>query len=119
VAEGALLREQVLFGESWSDVCIFSADPAPMPDFELGNWYYCTHPESLFVRNLVVARPDEDRRYSIFNREFTIRHAEGTSVKETISSPERLRSLLSDHFSLNVDISRNLTCPGLDFQESI
>jgi N-hydroxyarylamine O-acetyltransferase len=118
IPEGAFLREQVNFGESWSDVCIFSPDAASLPDFELGNWYYCTHPESLFVRNLVVARPAKDRRYSIFNREFAVRHADGSSVKEIIASPEQLRSLLHEHFGLDLDPGLKLQCPGLDFGET-
>lgn len=115
VRSGAFFLEQVNFGGDWSDVCIFSPDAAPTPDFELGNWYYCTHPQSLFVRNLVVARPDDDRRYSIFNREFAIRPASGEAEKEFIASPRRLRELLLQYFGLDVDLSSNFECPGLDW----
>jgi N-hydroxyarylamine O-acetyltransferase len=113
--DGAFFLEQVSFGGPWADVCIFSPDPAPTPDFELGNWYYCTHPESIFVRNLVVARPEEDRRYSIFNREFSIRRPDGSSVKEMIASPGRLQELLKQHFGLDLDFGSTLACPGLDW----
>jgi N-hydroxyarylamine O-acetyltransferase len=118
VRQGAFLLEQVSFGEGWSDVCIFSPEPAPTPDFELGNWYYCTHPESLFVKNLIVARPDNDRRYSIFNREFAIRSANAVSKKEFIATPKRLQELLSKYFGLNIDLGSDFACPGLDWEAS-
>jgi N-hydroxyarylamine O-acetyltransferase len=115
IRRGEIYLEQVSFGGPWADVCEFSAEPAPAPDFELGNWYYCTHPESLFVRTLYVARPDEDRRYSIFNREFVVRHVNGTSEKEIIETPQRLQALLKRHFGLDLAFGPTFVCPGLDW----
>ena len=102
VRQGKAWLEQVNFGDGWGDVCTFSADEALQPDFELGNWYYCTHPDSLFVRNLVVARPGENARYSVMNREFSVRTPGGPTVRQAIESPRHLESLLDRYFGLRV-----------------
>ena len=115
---GAELLEQVNFGREWADVCLFSPEPAPQADIELGNWYYCTHPDSIFLRNLVVARPDVDRRYSIFNREFAIRPAQGPATKETIASPERLGVILQEYFGLECPDLSALAVPELQWDRA-
>jgi N-hydroxyarylamine O-acetyltransferase len=113
IPTGDGLLEQVSFGAGWADICVFNPVMAPLPDFELGNWYYCTHPDSTFIRNLVIARPGEDRRYSILNHEFVIRHLDGRAQRETIRSPERLRTVLKEYFDLEWPDVAALACEGL------
>jgi N-hydroxyarylamine O-acetyltransferase len=113
LARGDQLLEQVNFGSGWLDVCLFSPAPAAQPDFELGNWYSHTHPQAKFVQNFLVARPEADRRYAISNREFSMRHVDGTSRKEVVASPEQLRTLLERHFGLTLPPGAPLVCPGL------
>jgi N-hydroxyarylamine O-acetyltransferase len=110
---GEELLEQVNFGAGWNDICLFRPEEAPLTDFELANWYYCTHPDSAFVRNLVVARPDRDRRYSIFNNEFVIRLAHGRIQRETIKSPARMDVVLGEFFGLENAATASLACEGL------
>jgi N-hydroxyarylamine O-acetyltransferase len=113
VPVGEELLEQVNFGAGWADVCVFRPVGVPAPDFELGNWYYCTHPQSLFVRNLVVALPGADHRRSLFNHEFVTRWVDGRTERETIGSESRMRAVLSDHFGIKLSPHARLACEGL------
>lgn len=113
LAHGELMH-QVLVGGTWSDVYQFALEPAPPPvDFEMGNWYSCTHPNANFVRNLVVARTRPDHRLVINNREFIVRHRDGHADKSPISTWPELCSLLAQHFDLHVDPARPFHPPHL------
>ena len=97
----AAILQQLRSGSDWLDVCEFSlTEPAPM-DFELGNWYSCTHPKAKFMNNLVSARVTADRRVIIFNCDFTYRYPDGRAETHSIESPEELLALLAEHFGLN------------------
>ena len=100
VREDRTLTHQLFTADGWTDVYTFTLDdPAPV-DFELGNWYSCTHPQGHFLNNLIVTRVAGDRRLALFNREFSIRHPDGRVEKEPVDSPARLLTLLAEHFDL-------------------
>ena len=101
VARGGLIAHQARLGDTWSDVCLFAPDAAPAIDFELGNWYSSTHPQSRFVQNLVASRAGDSCRHTLLNREFSTRHADGRVDKRTIESPDALVALLAERFDLH------------------
>lgn len=113
VPVGEELLEQVNFGSGWVDICMFRPVGVPAPDFELGNWYHSTHPQSLFVCNLVVALPGADHRRSLFNHEFVTRWVDGRTEREMIGSERRMRAVLNEHFGLNLSHHDHLSCEGL------
>ncbi|MEO7598769.1 MAG: arylamine N-acetyltransferase, partial [Opitutus sp.] len=96
----SLLVHQAKIGDDWGDVYQFTLEPSPPIDFALGNWFTSCHPQSRFVQNLVAARIEDDHRYTIFNREFTIRGRDGRAIKREIESPDELLAILADHFHL-------------------
>ncbi len=52
-------RELVLQSQAdgeWCDVYAFAPEPVPDIDLAVSNWYTCTHPQSMFVRGLIVSR---------------------------------------------------------------
>ncbi len=92
---------QMRSGTEWLDVYEFTQnEPVPM-DFELSNWYSCTHPKAFFVNNLVVTRVERDRRVIIYNCDFTYRYPDGRAETKNIESPEELLALLAEHFGLH------------------
>ena len=108
----ATMLQQLRSGSDWLDVCEFSLiEPAPM-DFELGNWYSCTHPKAKFMNNLVSARVTHDRRVIIFNCDFTYRYPDGRAETRNIESPEELLSLLDEHFGLKFPADTRFGKPG-------
>lgn len=106
------LLHQVRHGDTWGDVYRFSLTPPPAVDFEVGNWFSCTHPRAHFTNNLVVTRVRGAERLIIFNREFSVRHADGSATRQDIASPHNLRALLIEHFGLHLSSDARLVIPA-------
>jgi N-hydroxyarylamine O-acetyltransferase len=106
------IMHQMRAGAAWLDIFEFSlTEPAPM-DFELGNWYSCTHPKAIFMNNLVVARTERERRVIIHNCDFTLRYPDGRAETRNIASPEELLVLLAKHFGLHFPAGTRFGSPG-------
>ncbi|MEO8360974.1 MAG: arylamine N-acetyltransferase [Vicinamibacteria bacterium] len=104
---------QAKLGEEWVDLYQFTLDdPAPV-DFELGNWYSCTHPEAHFRNNLVVTLVRDKSRLAINNNEFVVRQLDGSAEKREIRSRDDLLRLLVEHFNLPLDSTDALQTPWL------
>ena len=103
-----LLREndriyhQVLFGESWEDICEFTLEEMPLIDREVANWYTSAHPGSHFKNRLLVARALPDgARATLLNRELTVRQRDGSAERRVLSSPDELLAALQEQFGLS------------------
>jgi N-hydroxyarylamine O-acetyltransferase len=101
VANGKIFTQQAKLGETWSDVYLFSTDEAPGIDFEVGNWYTSTHPQSRFRQHLGVSIAGENCRHTLLNRELSTRHADGRVEKRTIDSADELLAVLAEYFGLH------------------
>ena len=112
VRRGALAVQQTLADGVWADLYQFAIEEAPQIDFELGNWFTSTHPQSRFRQNLTVARAAHDRRVTLFNREFAMRFADGGAEKQTLSSPDELLAVLATHFDLHFPAGTRFGPPG-------
>jgi N-hydroxyarylamine O-acetyltransferase len=98
--EVSVIAQQARLGAEWSDIYQFTLEPASEADFEMGNWYTSTHPQSRFVQNLIASRIDDTHRCTLLNREFARRYVDGQVEKQTIESPEELLGVLASHFRL-------------------
>ena len=63
IEEGSLVVLQLRRGTDWEDQYAFLPEPVHAVDFEVGNWYTSTYPQSPFVRTLTVQRTLPDVRY--------------------------------------------------------
>lgn len=117
VKKDRTILHQVRLGEEWVDVYEFlPEEPAPI-DFELGNWFSCTHPRAHFRSNLVVSRVDGPRRLAIFNREFSERGLDGRANTRVIASPEELLDLLTGRFGLNLPAGTRISIPATPWDQ--
>ena len=112
VRRDALVVHQTLHDGAWVDVYHFALDPAPAIDFEVGNWFTSTHPQSRFKLNLAAARAGHDCRHALLNREFTIRHADSRSEKRTLETPDELLAVLAEYFGLHFPAGTRFGPPG-------
>jgi len=112
VREGRHLLQQIRCTGEWQDVYRFTLDEAAPIDFEVANWFTSTHPNSRFKQSLLVALAGPDRRYAIFNREFTTRHADGRAEKRELATPEELLAVLAKHFRLHFPAGTRFGPPG-------
>jgi N-hydroxyarylamine O-acetyltransferase len=87
----------------WRDVYAFETRPVPRIDVELSNWFTATHPESRFVRGLIVARQAQDgTRISLSDWTgrlvLTVQTADRAEVTEV--DREEIPAVLEDRFAL-------------------
>lgn len=101
VRDGDAIVQQARLAETWCDVYRFALVEAPAVDFEVGNWFTSTHPQSRFVQNLTVARAGHRRRLGLLNRDFSVRHANGRNETRTLVTPEELLHVLATEFGLH------------------
>ncbi len=101
VARGNRFAQQARIGDTWNDVYVFSGDEAPVIDFEVGNWYTSTHPQSRFRQNLGVSLAGDNCRHTLLNRELSTRHADGRVEQRTIASADELLAVLAEYFGLH------------------
>jgi len=113
VRQGHQLLHQAKPGRDWMDIYSFALDEAFPIDFEVGNWFTSTHPNSRFRQNLVVALVGHNRRFSILNREFTTRYVDGRVEKHAIGSPDELLEILASHFGLHFPADTRFSTPGM------
>lgn len=93
---------QALLGGEWTRLYHFTLQPCAPIDYEVANWYTATHPASLFTNNLLGARPEPDRRFALFNRDFTIRHRDGQVERRRLADASDLGAVLREHFTVSL-----------------
>lgn len=98
-SEGGFLM-QVLLHESWQSLYRFDLQPQLPVDYEMANWYLCSHPDSRFRKELIAARPDIRCRYALRNNEMTIHRIRGQTERRRLASGSEIRRILEGDFRL-------------------
>lgn len=85
----------------WQTLYQFNLEPKQDADYKVFNWYVSTHPDSVFVRNLVAARIAGQYRYTLRNREF--KRYQGGELLDvaTLTTPEQVIVCLRKQFNIN------------------
>ncbi|WP_460156206.1 arylamine N-acetyltransferase family protein [Pseudomonas sp. S2_H10] len=96
--DGFTLRANVA-GE-WRAMYIFDLQRQEDIDFAVGNWYVSTHPESSFVKQLMVARTGEGWRRTLNNGSFAIHRIGHDSERRQIADVQSLIELLHREFGI-------------------
>lgn len=99
---------QAYIGQEWKSLYRFDLQEQQLPDYEVSNWYVCTHPNSLFVTTLIAARPDTDCRYALRNNQLTTHYLDGRTERRVLSTVTELRTALEDVFGLKLPAIANL-----------
>jgi N-hydroxyarylamine O-acetyltransferase len=108
VQAGDGFKLQSKLGAEWKALYRFDLDEVFQPDYEILNYYASTHPNSLFVNKLVVARPATDRRYALSNNQLTVHHPGGRSERRVLTTVAELRNTLESIFLLRLPEARGL-----------
>jgi N-hydroxyarylamine O-acetyltransferase len=95
-------------GDKWVALYRFDLQEQFLSDFELMNWYTSTHPKSLFVNNLMVARADGNCRHSLLNNTVTARYLDGVTERRAIQSAAELRKTLKEVFHMDLPEAHEL-----------
>lgn len=98
VEEG--LELQAWLDQDWVPLYRFSDEPQYAIDYELANWFTSTYPDSLFRHHLLMARPEPERRFGLFDGSLTVRHRDGRVERRTLRSAADLAEILTRDFRL-------------------
>jgi N-hydroxyarylamine O-acetyltransferase len=93
---------QSLGAAGWSDLYAFTREPQHLVDYELGNYWIATHPDSPFTQRLTAQLPTPGARYILRGREFTIDRGSGNSTTRTLADAAEVRAVLADTFGLHL-----------------
>ncbi|MEX2115185.1 MAG: arylamine N-acetyltransferase [Pirellulales bacterium] len=92
---------QALVADQWRDMYSFTREAQLPVDFEPGNHYTSTHPDSRFTHTLTAQRPTPETRWLLNNRQLTTATAAGLSTR-TLAGDEELLAVLAEVFHLEV-----------------
>lgn len=99
---------QVLQQNEWRPVYQFYTEVLEPIDYEVANWYVSTHPNSHFKKQLMVAKVDDDGRYTLHNNTLNIRYDSGRKESVSYHSPGEIIEALNCIFHINTDDLDNL-----------
>jgi N-hydroxyarylamine O-acetyltransferase len=100
---------QVKLDDAWAPVYRFDLEPQFDIDYEIANHFVSTHPQSIFVSNLLVARVAADSRYAMFNRRLSV-YGANPSQRE-LTTVDALRDVLQHEIGIRLPDDAN---SGLD-----
>lgn len=95
-------------GEEWRGLYVFDLQEQAAIDYEIGNWYVSTHPESPFVGQLKVARLAPGKRHTLNNANYAVHYLDRPSEKRTLGSADELLDLLTETFGIRVPAGTTL-----------
>ncbi|WP_213936798.1 arylamine N-acetyltransferase [Pseudomonas sp. dw_612] len=105
-ADGYTLRAKV--ADEWRPMYIFDLQRQEDIDYTIGNWYVSTHPESSFVKQLMVARTGEGWRRTLNNGSFAIHRIGSESERRQVEEVDELIALLEAEFGIRVPVNARL-----------
>jgi len=86
----------------WARLYRFGLVPQLPADYEMANWFTATSPASVFTSHLMMARGDPERRFALFDRQFTVRRRNGEAERRTLAEAGELGEVLGRHFGLEL-----------------
>ncbi|CRM72372.1 arylamine N-acetyltransferase family protein [Pseudomonas sp. 58 R 12] len=92
----------------WRGLYVFDLQVQGAIDYEIGNWYVSTHPDSPFVGQLKVARLAAGKRHTLNNASYAVHSLDRPSEKRTLQSADEMVGMLADIFGIRVPVSPQL-----------
>ncbi|MFO2466372.1 arylamine N-acetyltransferase [Pseudomonas sp. 15FMM2] len=89
-------------GGEWRGLYVFDLQMQAHFDYEIGNWYVCTHPESPFLGQLKVALIGPGLRRTLNNGNYAVHYLGRDSEKRSIEDADQLLALLENSFGLRL-----------------
>jgi N-hydroxyarylamine O-acetyltransferase len=99
-------------GQPAVDAWVSTLDDEHAVDYELGNHYTATHPDSPFVNRLMLRALTDTGRVTVMNRDATVWDAAGPRATP-LADRRALRALLAEHFGFDLPEVEALRVPSL------
>lgn len=97
--DGLVLEAQIR--GTWHSLYLFTTQPRPRIDREVGSWYVSTYPHSTFVVGLSAAILTDDARWNLRGRNLAIHSAGGTERIRFETAADVLNAL-TDRFGIDL-----------------
>lgn len=91
----------------WKPMYIFDLAPWHPADFSVANFFVATHPDSRFVKNLIVARPFKNGRHALLNNTYAKYSRDGQKTEKVLTEPGEITILLDEIFKIRLEGSVN------------
>jgi len=104
--EDGFVLEACVAGE-WKAFYRFTLERQFPSDYEVSNWYLCSHPSSFFRQILIAARAAPQGRFALRNNALAI-HRKDSTEKRTLTDASELRSCLERDFALQLPQTSSL-----------
>ncbi|WP_028616812.1 arylamine N-acetyltransferase family protein [Pseudomonas canadensis] len=88
--------------EEWRGLYVFDLQVQAAIDYEIGNWYVSTHPDSVFIGQLKVARLAAGKRHTLNNAHYAIHYLDRPSEKRALASADEVLQVLTETFGIRV-----------------
>ncbi len=92
----------------WRGLYVFDLQVQAAIDYEIGNWYVSTHPNSPFLGQLKVALLSPGKRHTLNNAHYAIHSLDQPSEKRLLNNAQELTVLLRDTFGIRVPVQPSL-----------
>lgn len=96
--------------EETHDLWLSPIEPDIAVDFEMGNHYTSTYPQSIFRQNLLLRALTPDGRISVRNRDLTVERGMHIERRQ-LADRDELRALLQEHFGFDLPEVETLNVP--------
>jgi N-hydroxyarylamine O-acetyltransferase len=98
---GPELVLQVRLGDIWDNLWRLCSHPTVDADYDVANWFTATHPASVFVNNMIAARPGPGgARHTFLNGRVTLRLPDGTVQRQQLDDEAGITDVLAGTFGL-------------------
>lgn len=95
----------VQVANEWRGLYVFDLQVQATIDYEIGNWYVSTHPDSVFVGQLKVARLAAGRRHTLNNANYAIHSLDRPSEKRALTRADEMLDVLTETFGIRVPVT--------------
>lgn len=102
VRTGDDLKMQSKIAGAWKSLYRFDLQEQFLPDYEMFNHYFSTHPSSLFLGTLWAARPETGRRYTLLDNKFAVHPLRGLTQRRVLTTASEVRETLERVFLLKL-----------------
>jgi N-hydroxyarylamine O-acetyltransferase len=98
---GSELVLQVKLGDTWDNLWRLCSHATVDADYDVANWFTATHPASVFVNNMIAARPGPDGTLHTFlNGRVNLRLPDGTVKRQELNDDASIADVLVGTFGL-------------------
>jgi arylamine N-acetyltransferase len=101
VSDGDGLALEAHIRGSWQRLYMFTTQPRPRIDREVGSWYVSTYPRSTFVVGLSAALLTDDARWNLRGRHLAI-HSAGDTERIRLATAADVLNALTDRFGIDL-----------------